>query len=81
MSGFVSVITMALLLGAGSFSVSLLPLSFNFSRAHINQLSNFGTGLLLGAALGVIIPEYDSSLIRQELWLSRGFRAEVLKLC
>lgn len=61
MAGLTSLLVLSLLLGAGAFGVAQLPLSFNFSRLRINQLSHFGTGLLLGAALGVILPEYVHS--------------------
>jgi len=57
MSGRTTVWLMSLLLGFGSFSVGMLPLSFVFSKGHLARLSAIGTGLLLGAALGVIIPE------------------------
>lgn len=75
MSGLVTVLTMSALLGAASFGIGILPLSFSFSSTSsriqsinliqivhsleptLAKLTTFGTGLLLGAALGVIIPE------------------------
>ncbi|KAI0366646.1 Zinc/iron permease [Pilatotrama ljubarskyi] len=57
MSGFTSVFVMAALLGAASFGTGMLPLSMSFSKSSLSALSAFGTGLLLGAALGVVIPE------------------------
>lgn len=57
MSGWVSVLGMSALLGVGSFAIGMLPLSFTFSRPTLAKLTTFGTGLLLGTALGVIIPE------------------------
>ncbi|KAI0795270.1 Zinc/iron permease [Irpex lacteus] len=57
MSGFFSLLIMATLLGAGSFLVGILPLSFTFSKHTLAHLSSLGSGLLLGTALGVIIPE------------------------
>ncbi|KAI0693229.1 Zinc/iron permease [Cytidiella melzeri] len=57
MSGFLSLLMMAGFLGLGSFLVGILPLSFTFSRFALAWLSSMGTGLLLGTALGVIIPE------------------------
>ncbi|KAF8895470.1 Zinc/iron permease [Infundibulicybe gibba] len=48
---------MSALLGISSFGFGVLPLSFAFSRIFLDHLSILGTGLLLGAALGVIIPE------------------------
>ncbi|KAI0357360.1 Zinc/iron permease [Trametes cingulata] len=57
MSGFASVFIMAALLGAASFGTGMLPLSMAFSKSSLSALSALGTGLLLGAALGVVIPE------------------------
>ncbi|OCH88451.1 hypothetical protein OBBRIDRAFT_795219 [Obba rivulosa] len=54
---------MSALLGGTSFGVGVLPLSFAFSRAALARLSALGTGLLLGAALGVIIPEGIETLV------------------
>lgn len=48
---------MSALLGLTSFGTGMLPLSISFSRKHLSQLSTLGTGLLLGTALGVILPE------------------------
>ncbi|KAH9949833.1 Zinc/iron permease [Amylocystis lapponica] len=63
MSGFLAVFAMSALLGAASFCVGILPLSFTFSSSALARLSTFGTGLLLGAALGVIIPEGIETLV------------------
>ncbi|KAF8486597.1 Zinc/iron permease [Gautieria morchelliformis] len=57
MEGIWRVVTLSLVLGVSSFTVGILPLSFMFSAKRRLQLSTFGNGLLLGAALGVIIPE------------------------
>jgi len=57
MSGAVGVLLMSLALGAASFGIGVLPLSLNFTGAGLAGLSAVGTGLLLGAALGIIIPE------------------------
>ncbi|RDB17793.1 Zinc transporter ZIP9-A [Hypsizygus marmoreus] len=48
---------MSFVLGVSSFACGILPLSFAFSKSYLDRLSALGTGLLLGAALGVIIPE------------------------
>jgi len=66
MSGWVSVLAMSALLGVGSFAIGMLPLSFTFSRPTLAKLTTFGTGLLLGAALGVIIPEGVETLAESE---------------
>ncbi|KAF8585712.1 Zinc/iron permease [Ramaria rubella] len=57
MDGLGRILTLSLVLGVSSFTIGVLPLSFAFSAKHRLQLSTFGNGLLLGAALGVIIPE------------------------
>ncbi|KAI0338884.1 Zinc/iron permease [Trametopsis cervina] len=57
MSGLLRLLLMATFLGLGSFAVGILPLLFVFSRTTLAYLSSIGTGLLLGTALGVIIPE------------------------
>ncbi|KAI0771122.1 Zinc/iron permease [Trametes elegans] len=54
---FSSVFLMAILLGAASFGTGMLPLSVAFSKSSLSSLTAYGTGLLLGAALGVVIPE------------------------
>ncbi|EJC98106.1 Zinc/iron permease [Fomitiporia mediterranea MF3/22] len=63
MSAFLIVLLMSAALGATSFGIGMLPLFFTFSRTHIEQLSTLGTGLLLGAALGIIIPEGVETLV------------------
>jgi len=55
---------MSLSLGASSYACGLLPLSFTFSKSYLDRLSALGTGLLLGAALGVIIPEGIEAVAR-----------------
>lgn len=50
-------LVMSAILGAATFGVGMLPLFYAFSKNHLERLSVLGTGLLLGAALGVIIPE------------------------
>ncbi|KAI0712654.1 Zinc/iron permease [Earliella scabrosa] len=57
MAGFTAIFVMAILLGAASFGTGMLPLSVAFSKSSLASLTAFGTGLLLGAALGVVIPE------------------------
>jgi len=65
MSGVATILVMSLLLGAASFGVGMLPLFFTFSKARLAALSTVGTGLLLGAALGIIIPEGIETLIEE----------------
>jgi zinc transporter 9 len=51
------IIVLTTILALTSFLVGIAPLYLSFSRAHLSALHVLGTGLLLGAALGIIIPE------------------------
>ncbi|KAF8569512.1 hypothetical protein P879_03670 [Paragonimus westermani] len=51
-----------LLLFVGSYLAGYLPIAFNLSPAKLRFLTIFGAGLLLGAALVIIIPEGIDSL-------------------
>ncbi|CAE6417376.1 unnamed protein product [Rhizoctonia solani] len=55
--GLIQLVVMCTLLGGASFGLGLLPLVVTFSKTRISQISTIGTGLLLGAAMGVVIPE------------------------
>ncbi|KAH7885243.1 Zinc/iron permease [Phlebopus sp. FC_14] len=48
---------MSLVMGAASYVVGLIPLSTSLSNPQLYMLSSLGKGLLVGTALGVIIPE------------------------
>ncbi|KAJ7132977.1 Zinc/iron permease [Mycena filopes] len=52
-----ALLVMSALLGASSFLFGVLPLSFVLSKHHITRFSTLGSGILIGVALGVIIPE------------------------
>ncbi|KAF7346591.1 Beta-lactamase class penicillin binding protein [Mycena sanguinolenta] len=52
-----ALLVMSALLGASSFLFGMLPLSFVLSKQHITRFSTLGSGILIGTALGVIIPE------------------------
>ncbi|KAI0304442.1 Zinc/iron permease [Multifurca ochricompacta] len=67
MSSLSVLLTLSGLLGITSFGVGILPLSLTFSGGHMSRLSSLGTGLLLGAALGVIIPEGIETLAHSRL--------------
>lgn len=58
MSSLLTLLVMSTLLGAGAFGIAIIPLSFKISKNHVDHLSTFGTGLLLGAGFGIILPEY-----------------------
>ncbi|KAF8746736.1 ZIP Zinc transporter, partial [Rhizoctonia solani] len=55
--GLIQLVMMCTLLGGASFGLGLLPLILTFSKTRISQISTIGTGLLLGAAMGIVIPE------------------------
>ncbi|KZS90477.1 Zinc/iron permease [Sistotremastrum niveocremeum HHB9708] len=56
---------MSTLLGAGAFGIAIIPLSFKIFKNHVDHLSTFGTGLLLGAGFGIILPEGIETLIEK----------------
>ncbi|KAG2037764.1 ZIP zinc transporter-domain-containing protein [Suillus americanus] len=62
-SGFLHIVSMSLVMGAASFGAGLVPLSSSMAKSHFAKLSTLSTGLLIGAALGVIIPEGIASTI------------------
>ncbi|KAJ7486088.1 Zinc/iron permease [Mycena galericulata] len=57
-----TLLIMSALLGASSFGAGLIPLSFVLSKHHVARFSTLGSGILIGTALGVIIPEGIESL-------------------
>lgn len=46
-----------ILMGVCTYAVGTLPLAFQLSRRSLRKLELFGAGLLLGAAMTVVIPE------------------------
>ncbi|KAK0449234.1 Zinc/iron permease [Armillaria borealis] len=62
-----ALLVMTALLGVSSFACGVLPLSFTFSKSHLLRLTLVGTGLLLGTALGVIIPEGIEALVEAQI--------------
>ncbi|KAI6027621.1 Zinc/iron permease [Pisolithus microcarpus] len=56
-NGLQSLTLMSTVMGTMSYGVGLVPLSIALSRKHLSILSTLGTGLLIGTALGVVIPE------------------------
>lgn len=55
-----------LLMGFTTFLVGLLPLAVPLSRASLRILEVLGSGLLVGAATTVVIPEGVAALFRGE---------------
>ncbi|KAG2127879.1 Zinc/iron permease [Suillus cothurnatus] len=62
-SGLLHIVFMSLVMGAASFGAGLVPLSSSMTKSNFAKLSTLSTGLLIGAALGVIIPEGVASTI------------------
>ncbi|KAG5452950.1 Zinc transporter ZIP9 [Clonorchis sinensis] len=58
----ISFLLLNLMLFVGSYLAGCIPVLFNFPAAKLRLLTIFGAGLLLGAALVVIIPEGVHSL-------------------
>ncbi|KAF8304750.1 hypothetical protein DL93DRAFT_2145062 [Clavulina sp. PMI_390] len=73
---FVSVLILSSVLGAASFATGSLPLTISVSQKALARLSIFGTGLLLGAAIGVIIPEGVETLFEAEAASQRNASSE-----
>ncbi|KII90779.1 hypothetical protein PLICRDRAFT_107070 [Plicaturopsis crispa FD-325 SS-3] len=57
MSGLLGLLFMSACLGLGCFGFGIIPLSVVLPKNQMAKLSTIGNGLLLGTALGVIIPE------------------------
>ncbi|KAF8634163.1 hypothetical protein AX15_001031 [Amanita polypyramis BW_CC] len=55
---------MSVLLGVTSYSTAMLPFTFSSSKNTLDQFSLLGAGLLVGTALGVILPEGVETIIR-----------------
>ncbi|KAF8336774.1 Zinc/iron permease [Amanita rubescens] len=51
-------------IGVIAYSAGILPLSFSSSKNVLNQFSLLGSGLLVGTALGVILPEGVEAIVR-----------------
>ncbi|SPO20504.1 related to ATX2 - Golgi membrane protein involved in manganese homeostasis [Ustilago trichophora] len=62
MSGFVAFLLLVSGMGVGTLICGLLPLSLPLSHRMMRVLEVFGAGLLVGAAVTVVIPEGASAL-------------------
>ncbi|SPO21424.1 related to ATX2 - Golgi membrane protein involved in manganese homeostasis [Ustilago trichophora] len=62
MSGFVAFLLLVSGMGVGTLICGLLPLSLPLSHRMMRVLEVFGAGLLVGAAVTVVIPEGSSAL-------------------
>merc|ERR1712176_743198 len=60
------VVILSIAMLAGSFISGMAPLAFSLKRDQINTLNVMGSGLLVGTALSVIIPEGVSALYNQK---------------
>ena len=62
MGGFWQLLLLSLLMALGSFGSGMLPLSMALPSDKLKLLSTFGSGLLIGTALAVILPEGVATL-------------------
>lgn len=60
------VILLSVAMFLGSYISGFVPFAFNLEKHRINQLNVAGSGLLVGTALSVIIPEGVSALYSQK---------------
>ncbi|KAH7927761.1 Zinc/iron permease [Leucogyrophana mollusca] len=84
---FWNVVAMSFIMGVGSYGAGLLPLSFSLSKTHLTRMSTLGTGLFIGSALGVVIPEGIEGMVSNNpdtftskiaLWILLGFASMFL---
>lgn len=55
--GLYRLVVLSLLMLLSTLLASFAPLHFNFSQSALDRVSTYSTGLLVGAALTVVIPE------------------------
>ena len=55
--GLYRLVVLSLLMLISTLLASFAPLHFNFSPTSLDRVSTYSTGLLVGAALTVVIPE------------------------
>lgn len=55
------------MMAVGTYLVATLPLVFQLSRSSLRKLELWGAGLLLGAALTVVIPEGIASVYKGDM--------------
>merc|ERR1712113_77063 len=60
------ILMLSLAMFIGSYISGMAPLAFKLKKDQINQLNVAGSGLLVGTALSVIIPEGVSALYSQQ---------------
>lgn len=57
-----ALVVLCAVMAAGTFVTGCLPLFFGLSRIGLRRLELWGSGLLIGAALTVVIPEGITSV-------------------
>lgn len=57
MSEFIKLLIICFVMGLSSYLVGMAPLSFSMSSAKVRSISVLGSGILVGTALVVIVPE------------------------
>lgn len=62
MDDVVTIVLLSVLMLIGCYLAGCIPLAFSFSESKLRLVTIFGAGLLLGAALAIIIPEGVNSM-------------------
>ena len=64
MPNMLGLVSVCAVMALGTYAIGLLPLFFQLSRNGLRMLELWGSGLLLGAALTVVIPEGIASVYK-----------------
>ncbi|XP_065558692.1 zinc transporter ZIP9-like isoform X3 [Artemia franciscana] len=67
MTDSAGIVVLSFLMFIGSLAAGLVPLVCSFSESNLDLVSTFGAGLLVGAALAVIIPEGVNMLFSEKI--------------
>lgn len=62
MSGFLQLVLICIVMGAGTFAIGMAPIFFDLSASKIRMISCLGAGILVGTSLVVVIPEGANTL-------------------
>ncbi|XP_065321997.1 zinc transporter ZIP9-like isoform X3 [Gordionus sp. m RMFG-2023] len=63
LTSFWKILFLSIIMFLTSYICGLVPLLINFSQKKLKQLTIFGAGILIGTALGIIIPEGIETLM------------------
>lgn len=63
MNAIISLFSLNVLLSALSYCAGFLALKFGIASNHLNRISSLGTGIFIGSAFAVVIPEAFETLL------------------